>query len=105
MGEVMKFDNKIFNGLTFGQYVETIPNTKKNALAKSKVIGTNLNAKVALQSQTGSLYVRVPYSGQISGKTSQNNDGNTDIETSSIQTYDQGFTVVLQSKQQQESLN
>ncbi len=94
MGEVMNFDSKIFNGLTFGQYVETVPNTKKNALAKSKAIGTNLNAKKSLQDQTGSLYARVPHFGRITGKTSQNNDGNTDIETSKLETYDQGFITV-----------
>lgn len=94
MGEVMTFDAKIFNGLSFGQYVEMIPNTRKDALAKTKAIGTNNNAKEALQSQTGSLYARVPYHGRINGKTSQNNDGNTDIETSKLSTYDQGFTVV-----------
>lgn len=92
--ETTKFDGKIFNPMAFGQYVETVPNTKKNALAKSKVIGTSLQAKKSLADQTGSLYTRIPYFGRINGKTSQNNDGNTDIESTKLETYDQGIIAI-----------
>lgn len=86
-----KFDSKSFNALAFGAYVKRIPNTKKTELAKSRAIGTNEQAAAALSNQTGSLYARVPYFGRISGSTSQNNDGATDITATSTTTHEQGF--------------
>ena len=88
-----KFDSKSFNAEAFGKYVERIPNVKKNQLIQSGAVGTNDNAKTALASQTGSLYARIPYFGRISGDTSQNNDGATNITSTSTTTYEQGFVV------------
>ena len=88
-----KFDSKSFNPQAFGKYVDRIPNVTKNELAKSGVVGTNQNAHDALANQTGSLYARVPYFGRIDGSTSQNNDGGTDITSTSTTTYEQGFVV------------
>ncbi len=88
-----KFDSKSFNPLAFGAYVKKIPNTTKTELAKSKAIGTNEQAASALSTQTGSLYARIPYFGRIDGSTSQNNDGGTDITSTSTTTYEQGFIV------------
>lgn len=86
-----KFDAKSFNPQAFGHYVNRIPNVKKTELAKSGAVGTNEQAKAALSSQTGSLYARIPYFGRISGETSQNNDGGTDITSTSTTTFEQGF--------------
>lgn len=86
-----KFDSKSFNAQAFGAYVKRIPNPKKNELAKSGAVGSNEQAKAALSSQTGSLYARIPYFGRISGATSQNNDGGTDITSTNTTTYEQGF--------------
>ncbi len=86
-----KFDSKSFNAQAFGAYVKRIPNPKKNELAKSGAVGSNEQAKAALSSQTGSLYARIPYFGRISGTTSQNNDGGTDITSTNTTTYEQGF--------------
>lgn len=86
-----KFDSKSFNPQAFGAYVKRIPNVTKNELAKSKAIGTNEQAAAALSNQTGSLYARIPYFGRISGGTSQNNDGGTDITSTNTTTYEQGF--------------
>lgn len=88
-----KFDSKSFNPQAFGKYVDRIPNVTKNELAKSGAVGTNQNARDALANQTGSLYARVPYFGRIDGSTSQNNDGGTDITSTSTTTYEQGFIV------------
>ena len=88
-----KFDSKSFNPQAFGKYVERVPNPKKKELAKSGAIGSNEQAREALSSQTGSLYCRVPYYGTISGKTSQNNTGATDIVSSNTTTFEQGFIV------------
>ena len=88
-----KFDSKSFNPQAFGKYIDRIPNVTKNELAKSGAVGTNQNAHDALANQTGSLYARVPYFGRIDGSTSQNNDGVTDITSTSTTTYEQGFVV------------
>lgn len=88
-----KFDSKTFNAEAFGAYVKRVPNTTKTELAKSGAIGKNEQAASALSSQTGSLFVTIPYFGRISGKTSQNNDGNTDIESTGTTTFEQGFIV------------
>ncbi len=86
-----KFDSKSFNPQAFGTYVDRVPNTKKTELAKSGAVGSNEQARAALSSQTGSLYARIPYFGRISGETSQNNDGATDITSTNTTTYEQGF--------------
>lgn len=88
-----KFDSKTFNPQAFGHYVNRIPNTTKTELAKSGAVGSNENARIALATQTGSLYSRIPYFGRISGGTSQNNDGATDITSTNTTTYEQGFVV------------
>lgn len=88
-----KFNSKEFNPQAFGAYVKTVKNAKKNELAKSKAIGSDANARASLSSQTGSIYTKVPYFGRISGKTSQNNDGNTDIKATGVSTFSQGFVV------------
>lgn len=88
-----KFDSKIFNPEVFGKYIDRIPNTKKSELAKSGALGSNANARAALSTQTGSLYSRVPYFGKIDPKTSQNNDGATNIQSTNTTTMDQGFIV------------
>ena len=86
-----KFDSKSFNPEALGKYVDRIPNVKKNELAKSGAVGSNASARAALSNQTGSLYARIPYFGRISGETSQNNNGETDITSTSTTTYEQGF--------------
>ena len=88
-----KFDSKSFNPEAFGAYVKRIPNVTKNELAKSGAVGSNEQARAALSNQTGSLYARIPYFGRISGSTSQNNNGGTDITSSATTTYEQGFVV------------
>ena len=87
------FDSKSFNPQAFAAYVKRIPNVTKNELAKSAAVGSNEQARAALANQTGSLYARVPYFGRISGSTSQNNDGGTDITSTSTTTFEQGFIV------------
>ena len=89
----MKFDSKSFNPQAFGAYVKRIPNVTRNELAKSRAVGVNEQARSALSNQTGSLYARIPYFGRISGKTSQNNTGAADIQSTNTTTYEQGFVV------------
>ena len=88
-----KFDSKSFNPQAFGAYVKRVPNVAKNELAKSGAVGSNEQARAALDNQTGSLYARIPYFGRIDGSTSQNNDGATDIASTNTTTFEQGFIV------------
>ena len=85
------FNSKLFNPEAFAKYVNTIPNVRRDELAKSGAIGFNALARAALATQTGSLFATVPYYGRISGTTSQNNDGATDIISSKLSTFEQGF--------------
>ena len=89
-----KFDSKSFNPEAFGKYVDRIPNVKKNELAKSGAVGSNASARAALSNQTGSLYARIPYFGRISGETSQNNNGETDITSTISLRFISGRTVL-----------
>lgn len=86
-----EFNRKSFNPAAFGAYVDRIPISRKNELARCRAVGSNAAARRALASQTGSLYVRVPYFGRISGATSQNNDGSSNIAASSTSSFEQGF--------------
>ncbi|MCM1055212.1 MAG: hypothetical protein NC394_06790 [Bacteroides sp.] len=86
-----KFDSKTFNAEAFGAYVNKIPNVNKSELARSGAVQGNENAKLALSGQSGSLYARIPYFGRINGSTSQNNDGSSNVTSSSTTTYEQGF--------------
>ena len=88
-----KFDSKSFNPQAFGAYVKRVPNVAKNELAKSGAVGSNEQARAAVDNQTGSLYARIPYFGRIDGSTSQNNDGATDIASTNTTTFEQGFIV------------
>ena len=85
------FNSKLFNPEAFAKYVNTIPNVRRDELAKSGAIGSNAQARAALATQTGSLFATVPYYGRISGATSQNNDGAHNITSSKLSTFEQGF--------------
>lgn len=86
-----QFDSKSFNPMAFGAYVNKLPSAAKNELARSRAVGSNAEARKALSSQTGSLYAKIPYFGRISGETSQNNNGSTDITATAASTFEQGF--------------
>lgn len=86
-----EFNSKSFNPQAFGAYIKRIPNVKKNELSRCGAVGSNSAARKALSSQSGSLYARIPYFGRIDGSTSQNNDGATDIVSTTTTTFEQGF--------------
>ena len=86
-----EFNSKSFNPQAFGAYIKRIPNVKKNELSRCGAVGSNSAARKALSSQTGSLYAKIPYFGRIDGATSQNNDGATDIVSTTTTTFEQGF--------------
>lgn len=81
------FDNKLFNAEVFGQYVERIPNLRKNELLKSKAIRPRPDLSTLMSDQVGGNYVATPLKGLISGSTPLNYDGKTNITSQTTETY------------------
>ena len=91
------FDAKNFNGEVFQQYVETIPNTKRNELIKSRAIRQRPDLKQVMSDQTGGNYITTPLMGLISGSVPTNYDGSTDIDPKGTETYTHSRVVVGRS--------
>ena len=92
-----QFDAKIFNPEAFGSYVDTIPKVNKNELIKSGALVQSTAIRNLLGSQTGSFYGTIPMFGRIGG-TPDNYDGNTDINTSSMDTYSRSIVAMGRAK-------
>lgn len=95
------FDSKYFNPEVFGQYLETVPRVKQNALIKAGVLRSRTDLKTMLSEQTGGNYISVPMTGLIGGDV-LNYDGNTDITATGIDTFLQSMIVVGRAKAWQE---
>lgn len=92
-----KFDSKSFNPEAFGSYVETLPNPNKNELIKSRVIVSDAQIKNLLGSQTQSYYATIPFFGRIGGDA-LNYDGQTDITSTSMDTFEQSIVAFGRAK-------
>ena len=88
------FDAKNFNGEVFQKYLETIPNTKRNELIKSRAIRQRPDLAQAMADQTGGNYITTPLLGLISGTAPQNYDGSTDLTANNTDTYTHSRVVV-----------
>lgn len=95
------FDSKYFNAEVFGQYMETVPRVKQNALLNAGVLRTRSDLKTMLAEQTGGNFISVPMTGLIGGDA-LNYDGSTDITATGIDTYLQSMIVVGRAKAWQE---
>lgn len=95
------FDSKNFNVEVFGQYLETVPRVKRNALLKAGVLRDRPDLKAMLAEQSGGNFVTVPMTGLIGGDP-MNYDGNTTITASALDTYMQSMIVVGRAKAWQE---
>ena len=51
------FDNKYFNAEVFQQYVERVPNTKRNELVRSRAIRPRPDLATAMAEGTGGNYI------------------------------------------------
>lgn len=91
------FDAKNFNGEVFRQYVDTIPNTKRNELIKSRAIRQRPDLATAMSDQTGGNYITTPLMGLISGSAPTNYDGSTNIDPKGTETYTHSRVVVGRS--------
>ena len=92
-----QFDSKTFNGEVFKKYVDTIPNTKRNELIKSRAIRPRPDLVQNMSDQTGGNYITTPLLGLISGSAPTNYDGNTNIDPKGTETYTHSRVVVGRS--------
>ena len=81
------FDAKFFNSEVFQKYMETIPNTRRTELIKSRAIRPRPDLASAMSDQTGGNYITTPMLGLISGSVPKNYDGKTDITANGTDTY------------------
>ena len=88
------FDAKNFNSEVFQKYVETIPNTKRNELIRSRAIRQRPDLAQAMADQTGGNYITTPLLGLISGAAPQNYDGGTNLNSNKTDTYTHSRVVV-----------
>ena len=95
------FDHKNFNAEVFGQYLETVPRVKRNALLRAGVLRERPDLKAMLAEQTGGNFVTVPMSGLIGGDA-LNYDGSTNITAGNLETFLQNMIVVGRAKAWQE---
>ena len=91
------FDAKYFNAEVFGKYVNTIDKDRVNELIKSQAIVVNDGIKTMMSDQQGGNVVTMPIKGRIGG-TPDNYDGQTDINSTSTDTYKQTRVVVGRAK-------
>ncbi|CEQ21589.1 phage capsid protein [[Clostridium] sordellii] len=87
------FDEKIFNGEVFGQYMGTVPNLNRNELIKSKAIRQRQDIANLFSAQVGGNYATIPITGRIGGEA-QNYDGKTSAETQKLKTFSHSRVVV-----------
>lgn len=86
---MQKYRGKIFNEEVFETYLRTVPSTKKNALIGSAIFQNVNKYKAKQSSQTGGFYQVEPIYGRIGGEE-VNYDGETDITSTSRDTFYQG---------------
>lgn len=92
------FDNKVFNAEVFQQYVERIPNLRRNELIRSRAIRPRPDLATAMAEGTGGNYITTPLRGLISGSTPLNYDGQTDITADSTVSFSHSRIVVGRAK-------
>ena len=97
MADTRQFDSKLFNPEAFGSYIDTIPQTNKNELIKSRVIVSDAQIKNLLSSQTGSHYATIPIFGRIGGDA-LNYDGQTAITSEGTETFSQSVIAIGRAK-------
>lgn len=91
------FNSKNFNSEIFGQYLETVPRVKQNAMLKAGILRSRPELKSLLTEQTGGNYISVPMTGLIGGSV-LNYDGSTDITATGLETFLQSMIVVGRAK-------
>lgn len=92
-----KFDSKTFNAEVFGRYVDRVPKLRRNELIRSGAIEEDQELAAMLPAQTGGYYIVKPIYGLIGGDP-LNYDGETDLTSTTDDTYEQAFVVIGRMK-------
>lgn len=96
-----KFNSKTFNPQAFGRYIETVPKLRLNQLINANIFRSNSEIRNAFANQTGTSYAVLPMYGRISGDT-DNYDGQTDITSGNMNTYERGVVTFGRAKRFEE---
>ena len=92
-----RFDQKTWNDKVFQKYLQKVPNAKINSLVKSGVLQVNNSLKSRLVDGVGGNTLIEPIKGLLDGEV-VNYDGNTNITTTSRNTFSQRKIVVGRAK-------
>ena len=92
-----RFDQKTWNDAVFQKYMQKVDNPKLNTMIKSGVLKVNNGLKARLVDGVGGNKLIEPISGLLDGQV-VNYDGNTNITTSSRNTFSQTKIVVGRAK-------
>ena len=83
-----RFDEKTWNDAVFQKYMRKIPNLRENSLLKAGVLRENNSLRARLIDGVGGNKLIEPIKGLVDGDV-QNYDGDTDMTTSSRNTFSQ----------------
>jgi hypothetical protein len=92
-----RFDQKTWNDKVFQKYLQKVPNSKLNSMINSGVLKVNNSLKARLVDGVGGNLLIEPIKGLLDGQV-VNYDGNTNITTTSRNTFSQRKIVVGRAK-------
>ena len=92
-----RFDQKTWNDKVFQKYLQKVPNSKLNSMINSGVLKVNNSLKGRLVDGVGGNSLIEPIKGLLDGQV-VNYDGNTNITTTSRNTFSQRKIVVGRAK-------
>ena len=92
-----RFDKKTWNDKVFQKYLDKVPNAKINSMINSGVLKVNNGLKSRLVDGVGGNLLVEPIKGLLDGEVI-NYDGNTNITTTSRNTFSQAKIVVGRAK-------
>lgn len=92
-----RFDQKTWNDKVFQKYLQKVPNSKLNSMINSGVLKVNNSLKARLVDGVGGNSLIEPIKGLLDGEVI-NYDGNTNITTTSRNTFSQRKIVVGRAK-------
>jgi hypothetical protein len=87
MPNIDVFDKKVYNPQAFGEYIQSLPKERENALLKANIFESDSDIKNMFSNQSTTAYGVIPVTGNFEGE-SQNYDGETDLKTGDgLETY------------------
>jgi len=91
------FDQKSFNSEVFAYAVGRVENTKRKEMIRSKAVRNRSDLADAMKEQNGAAVITTALTGTISGTVAQNYDGQTNITSGKVATFNHTRVVVGRS--------